>query len=116
MTPTDTLSPYTTVFTSALAPHGLDQHAELQFAAPCHFEGVALGGLRDMDGHVALGLAQQPRADHPALHLVAVAPCEGRVVDREGHRQGRRSEEHTSELQCLILNSYAVFFLTQTKK
>ena len=39
---------------------------------------------------VALGLAQQPLADHAALHLVALGAGERRIVDAEGHRQGRR--------------------------
>ena len=36
------------------------------------------------------GLAQQAVADHPALHLVAFAAGQRAVVDREGHREGRR--------------------------
>src|SRR3546814_6660485 len=41
-----------------------------------------------------------------------------RVADdreRDGARQGPRSEEHTSELQSLMRISYAVFFLKTTK-
>ena len=74
----------------ALAAHGLDQHAQLQFAAAGDLEGVLLGGLGDLDGDVGLGLAQQALADHPALHLVAVAAGQRAVVDRDGDGDGRR--------------------------
>src|SRR3546814_6520774 len=33
---------------------------------------------------------------------------------RDDHDGARRSEEHTSELQSLMRNSYAVFFLKKT--
>ena len=39
---------------------------------------------------VALGLAQQPVADHPALHLVAFGAGQRRIVDAKGHGQRRR--------------------------
>ncbi len=42
----------------ALAPHGLDQDAELQLAAPGDFEGVLIVGLPHVDRDVALGFAQ----------------------------------------------------------
>src|SRR5690606_23620301 len=74
----------------ALAAHGLDQDAELQLAATGDFERVLAGALGHADGDVALGLAFQPVADHAALHLVALAPGIGAVVDAEGHRQRRR--------------------------
>ena len=46
-------------------------------ASPC---GVSLTLIATLD----LGLAHQPLADHPALHLVAVAAGERAVVDAEG--------------------------------
>ena len=74
----------------ALAPHRLDQDAELQFAAAGNLEGIPALGLGDADRDIALGLAQQPRADHAAGHLVAFAAGERRIVDREGHGERRR--------------------------
>ena len=44
----------------------LDQHAELQFAAAGDLERILLVALADLDGDVALGLAEQPLADHAA--------------------------------------------------
>ena len=60
----------------ALAPHGLDQDAELQFAAAGDLHGILLGRFADPQRDVAFGLAQQPLADHPALHLVALGAGE----------------------------------------
>ena len=74
----------------ALAPHGLDEDAELQLAAARDLEGVAALGLGDADGDVAFGLAPQARADHAAGDLVALEPGERRIVDRDRDRQGRR--------------------------
>ena len=57
----------------AFAPHGLDQHAELQFAAAgdfaCESFSVDSG---DAQRDVGFRLAQQPLANHAALHLVAL--------------------------------------------
>ena len=47
----------------ALAAHLLDQHAELQFAAAGDLERLGLVAVGDLDGDVALGLAEQPLAD-----------------------------------------------------
>src|SRR5262249_49678072 len=57
----------------ALAPHGLDQHTQLQLAATGDLEGVLVAGLGDAEGDIALGLAHQARANHPAGDLVAFA-------------------------------------------
>src|SRR3546814_5445506 len=63
----------------------------------------------------------------PSGHIGAPA-AQGRDVLRAGHRArfrdealdaaavGQRSEEHTSELQSLMRNSYAVFCLKKKKK
>ena len=74
----------------ALAAHGLDQDAELQFAAAGHFHRVLVVGFADAQRDVALGLAQQAVADHAAGDLVALGAGERRIVDAERHRQGRR--------------------------
>ena len=72
------------------APHRLDQHAELQFAAAGDLERILLGALADPDRDIALGFAEQALADHARGHLGALAAGERAVVDREGDRQGRR--------------------------
>src|SRR3546814_7572434 len=101
-TRTDTLFPYTTLFRSPRLPH-------LQTYADCHHrhflrrnrkfrDAPRLHGKRrsadPADGEAAGG---QGRAEHH-LYLRIPAAC-------------RRSEEHTSELQSLMRNSYAVFCL-----
>ena len=74
----------------ALAPHGLDQNAELQLAAARHLDRVLVGGFGDLERHVALGLAEQPVADHAAGDLVAFGAGERGIVDPERHGEGRR--------------------------
>ncbi len=75
----------------ALAAHRFDQHAQAATrrarrprSRPCS---VAFAHL---DRDVALGFALQPLDDHARGDLAAFAPGERAVVDREGHRQGRR--------------------------
>ena len=74
----------------SFAPHRLDQHAELQLAAAGDLELVLVLRFAHADGDVAFGFPQQAGADHPARHLVALAPGKRRIVDRDAHRQGRR--------------------------
>src|SRR3546814_1347039 len=66
--------------------------------------------------HDLLGAApvvhQQPGQPH---HVPVVRPVE-RHEPRLGPPPGRRSEEHTSELQSLMRISYAVFCLKKKKK
>src|SRR3546814_2160762 len=113
-TRTDTLFPYTTLFRSldpgvvALrlravgavlgAAAGLDrqQGADLDFGG-VEMRAVHAGGTEQQLGE---------RQVEQVLDLAA-AP----VVARRGGRGGKRSDEHTSELQSLMRNSYAVFCL-----
>ena len=74
----------------AFAAHGLDEHAQLELAAPGNFEGVLLGAFGQADRDIAFGLPLEPLADHAALHLVAFAAGIGAVIDRETHGQRRR--------------------------
>src|SRR3546814_2826905 len=59
----------------------------------------------------------RPRPHHSASLFDArhARPLAGRAADRQhvlrGMDDGQRSEEHTSELQSLMRNSYAVFCL-----
>ena len=68
----------------------LDQHAELEFAAAGDLEGVGFGGVGDLDGDIAFGLAEQPVADLAGGDLLAFAAGQRAVIDAEGHGQGRR--------------------------
>ena len=70
--------------------HGFDEDAELQFAAAGDLHRILLRRFGNPQRNVALRLTQQPLANHPALHLVALGAGERGIVDAEGHRQGRR--------------------------
>src|SRR3546814_2744757 len=59
----------------------------------------------------AVGLARDMRAG-PAT----VADEQHRHFGKEGHHRTARSEEHTSELQSLMRQSYAVLCLQKKKK
>src|SRR3546814_2223297 len=84
-TRTDTLFPYTTLFRS------------LQLAEP---DGEAERQRQDQDAELALD-AEEPRPFHQGTQ------DRGTILVR--------SEEHTSELQSLMRNSYAVFCLKKQK-
>src|SRR3546814_3922436 len=51
-------------------------------------------------------------AGHPANTVIEKMV---RELDRPGKKAGKRSEEHTSELQSLMRTSYDVFCLQKTK-
>src|SRR3546814_2022842 len=101
---TDTLFPYTTLFRSALWP------AEAGRARPRAGRRAVPAAARRADG----GHESRGEAGYVPLH----SRRERRVrhhdlPDRTRH--GRRSEEHTSELQSLMRISYAVFCLKKKK-
>src|SRR3546814_6993498 len=93
-TRTDTLFPYTTLFRSApLLPAVLRPRLRRR-------DGAASGRGGERKGPLCVALGQRRLA---GLH---------RHLRRLPARQGvERSEEHTSELQSLMRNSYAVFCL-----
>src|SRR3546814_11039836 len=95
-TRTDTLFPYTTLFRSRAADHA-----------------CFLFDVREFMGDQMIAL-RGPRGERPAVESDVVAKRVGPGADRVGGA-GRggvaRSEEHTSELQSLMRNSYAVFGL-----
>src|SRR3546814_9411809 len=120
-TRTDTLFPYTTLFRSAGC------RADDEEVARCAYPG-ARGSRRDPDGspgHKAWHDLHRTRRDDLSLPddgggLEACRPdlrdgCLEAVLLRRltcnGEVRERRSEEHTSELQSLMRNSYAVFCL-----
>src|SRR3546814_6409136 len=93
-----TLFPYTTLFRSGLLAVVPGPVANLQPAQPLH-------------PHVAL-----PAGHHEAQRIALLRAQRLAVHGESDHAV--RSEEHTSELQSLMRNSYAVFCLkkkTQTQ-
>src|SRR3546814_3902850 len=89
-TRTDTLFPYTTLFRSRRRDAGDEHHRSPH---PRH-----RSPRQGRDPH----LARRPRRQDAGL--------------RPHARLRRRSEEHTSELQSLMRNSYAVFCLKKKNK
>src|SRR3546814_6960834 len=107
-TRTDTLFPYTTLFRShGLHGIGLADHALADFLL--HLEqllALALQHLVDWNA----GPARDDRGDVLGRHFLAQHRARA-----FGLRVGKRSEEHTSELQSLMRISYAVFCLKKKK-
>src|SRR3546814_1987296 len=95
-TRTDTLFPYTTLFRST---HSRPQRAQ-----------AATIGQRACRAEPRTG---RDRQRHQRQIVEAVAEQVHRAA---GTDQRDRSEEHTSELQSLMRNSYAVFCLKKKKK
>src|SRR3546814_3644845 len=100
-TRTDTLFPYTTLFRSTLEGHR--HHGQPHRLLPQHDDAVG-----DLPPPLTWGYAD-------ILAALAPAGCAGATVHRSVAAGSKRSEEHTSELQSLMRNSYAVFCL-KTKK
>src|SRR3546814_8898582 len=92
-TRTDTLFPYTTLFRSSKARMAeVKLHPDWLAAIGGEFEQPYMAALKQfLAGERAKGKAIYPRP------------------------RGTRSEEHTSELQSLMRNSYAVFCLKKKK-
>src|SRR3546814_9400263 len=136
-TSTDTLFPYTTLFRSRLAEGGVSQLARkrergqivginqtdsARITHPLRERIVcSLRGFEGVAASMYVGAKYLSRLTS-LIEIVAETPMKisyacladksaGRLLD---HRKDR-SEEHTSELQSLMRNSYAVFFL-KTKK
>src|SRR3546814_2136624 len=94
-TRTDTLFPYTTLFRSATCTSG-NQHATTRSR-----DASPPGRPRRRGTTEELSSVEEPRT--------------GRKFSAPGW-PGHRSEEHTSELQSLMRNSYAVFCLKKKQK
>src|SRR3546814_1040317 len=96
-TRTDTRCPYTTLFRSFVLPAATD------------------GGIRPVARLTGprSGITLEIASTEPALQFY-----DGHMLDagQYGSRAGLRSEEHTSELQSLMRNSYAVFCLKKKKR
>src|SRR3546814_5425227 len=91
-TRTDTLFPYTTLFRSVVG----------EFAAAFSDKLVGLTGT--------------PEQVKAAADAFRVYYSRGEDTPGGGYLVDHRSEEHTSELQSLMRNSYAVFCLKKKKK
>ena len=73
----------------ALAAHHLDEHRELQLAAPLNLPHVGALGLDDAQRDVAHELGSSRPLQLAGGQLVAVLPGQRRGVDADGHRQRR---------------------------
>src|SRR3546814_10791811 len=128
-TRTDTLLPYTTLFRSLFAAQ---QHLAPKFVA-----GVLEGRIEAVDRELGIlgrfeldrrggaeplaGVADEPVARNTRVDSFGNLDAAGRRVGDEvaageagfarDAAERRRSEEHTSELQSIMRNSYAVFCL-----
>src|SRR3546814_8631766 len=117
-TRTDTLFPDTTLFRS------LRSRRALRPAAPRHLRRAPVGPARRRQPRSGLHSPPRraPRDRDPArlVHPLTPAPrwtLEPAAIPRgEPRASAARSEEHTSELQSLMRNTYAVFCLTKKKK
>src|SRR3546814_1173490 len=98
---TDTLFPYTTLFRSKKV-HLMDDPKTHKHPAILHTKPIPrAGGLA-----IFIGIAVAALIFLPLEHFIRSILVGGLV----------RSEEHTSELQTLMRNSYAVFCLQKNKQ
>src|SRR3546814_2452062 len=95
---TDTLFPYTTLFRS-------DVDADADAGLPGKGRTVAARGQQQGQRHRQVGDGHGHGQERVAR--LADQPAEG--AEHHQRQQRSRSEEHTSELQSLMRNSYAVF-------
>src|SRR3546814_13341319 len=102
-TRTDTLFPYTTLFRSSLASHPNGRDISRKHRAAAYKSGSS--SPHHPYNRQRKGPRQRPAGLQPRSS--AQAPVPGR---------GKRSEEHTSELQSLMRSSYAVFCLNKKTK
>src|SRR3546814_5987718 len=108
----------------------MDASEEQQFLAPRRVEGKVLqpDAVMDRPGIAKRGMAVGI-ADRDIGAAIIISridrhdPLRRKAVDGRDHRRRhqprkreRRSEEHTSELQSLMRNSYAVFCLKKKRK
>src|SRR3546814_1722212 len=104
-TRTDTLFPYTTLFRS---------QALAQLRAPIYEDKVV-----DFIVELAKTSERKVTPEQLTAEMEAAsgaAPAKAKAKKATGGKKKARSEEHTSELQSLMRNSYAVFCLKKKKK
>src|SRR3546814_5737673 len=110
-TRTDTLFPYTTPFRS------LSREASYEPGLKHEASETEVRDIRRALGATVLGLGEfaailtvETSSEPESAKVAAESIGNGRSLENEG-----RSEEHTSELQSLMRNSYAVFCLKKKK-
>src|SRR3546814_8225368 len=103
-TRTDTLFPYTTLFRSGGGPGAARRCDGGRCGCRQWFRGRGDQRVRD------------PRRARGRFDAAARRRSRGTAAAAGGGPEGSRSEEHTSELQSLMRNSYAVFCLKKKKK
>jgi hypothetical protein len=72
-----------------LAAHSLDDNAELKFTTGTDLDGVLVGAVKNTDRDVVLSLLLQADAERVGGMSSTLTTGKGRVVDLEGHGQGR---------------------------
>src|SRR3546814_6732175 len=86
--------------------------ASAGLALPVHAQALHAQNRRDLhravDAAIASDIARDRQAERDAKRQPYVSPGYGTIRTAAA---ARRSEEHTSELQSLMRNSYAVFCL-----
>src|SRR3546814_10649403 len=105
-TRTATLFPYTTLFRSEDLRRVIDLVADRELA---NVRAHLLDHARDV--------MADDRGQRHVIRVVAAADLVVERIDGSGvHPHPHRSEEHTSELQSLMRNSYAVFCFKKKKQ
>src|SRR3546814_6696501 len=115
-TRTDTLFPYTTLFRSGGGPHDRPRDGADRRGRGVHRHALLVSaGARNRPS----GRRLPAGPGHPAAAVSPVLDHHDGLIPKgvgEGGKGGRRSEEHTSELQSLMRISYAVLCLKKKKQ
>src|SRR3546814_8942263 len=116
-TRTDTLFPYTTLFRSKLLGRQPSEFRKyLQARASRQFVYIS-DPLSPAEAKRVLSLGAPGVFSDPSYaRYYPAGEVAGQLVGFCGRDGNGRSEEHTSELQSLMRNSYAVFFLKKKTK
>src|SRR3546814_2314039 len=102
-THTDTLFPYTTLFRSAPSAFWLSLRPDRTLATR------STAGVDDTG--IIPPLCSEEKSEAVSIVPFAACSCGGLLSSARSSSTASRSEEHTSELQSLMRNSYAVFCL-----
>src|SRR3546814_7412760 len=99
-----------------LPAHVLDQDGEVKLAAAGDLEPVRRIRRLDPKGDVVDQLLVEALAQLPARHELALAPGQRRIVDLEGHRDGRLVEDRKSQRLNSVTNAQLVCRLLLEKQ
>src|SRR3546814_7946925 len=111
--PTDTLFPYADLFRARAVPRDQLRGNRHLVAAVARIRRAGQRHVRVLPAGLHVRLPHGVGEDHPRPARCAhppLQPCDVEATT-EGVSMSIRSEEHTSELQSLMRNSYAVFCL-----